>query len=76
MEHIRVSTKCMFFADEVVLLGESRDEMNERLEIWRQALEGYDFRSSRSKTKYVECSFSKRRSCSTSEVEVGDHIIP
>jgi len=77
MEHIQeLAPRCMLFAYEVVLLGESRKEMNERLEIWRQAIEGYDFRSSRSKTKYMECNFSKRRSCSSSEMKVGDHIIP
>jgi len=58
------------------LLGESREELNGRLETWRQALEAYGFRLSRSKTEYMECNFSKRRSGSTLEVKVGDHIIP
>jgi len=66
----------MLFADDVVLLGESREELNGRLETWRQALEAYGFRLSRSKTDYMECKFSKRRSMSTLEVKVGDHIIP
>jgi len=34
------------------------------------------FRLSRSKTEYMECNFSGRRSRSTLEVKVGDHIIP
>jgi len=68
----------MLFADDVVLLGESREELNGRLETWRQALEleAYGFCSSRSKTEYMECNFSGRRSRSTLEVKVGDHIIP
>jgi len=43
---------------------------------WRQALEAYGFRLSRSKTEYMKCNFSKRRSRSTLEVKVGDHTIP
>jgi hypothetical protein len=74
--HPRVSTKMYVFADEVVLLGESREELNGRLETWNQALEVYDFRLSRSKTKYMEYNnFSKRRSSSTLKVKVWDHII-
>jgi len=33
----------MLFADDVVLLRESREEVNSRLETWRQALEAYGF---------------------------------
>ena len=75
-EHIQwLAPRCMLFADDVVLLSESRDEVNGRLETWRQALEAYGFRLSRSKTEYMECNFSKR-SRSTLDVKVGDHIIP
>jgi len=75
--HIQeLAPRCMVFADDVVLLGESREELNGRLETWRQALEAYGFRLSRSKMEYMECNFSKRRSGSTLEVKVGDHIIP
>ncbi|XP_024635204.1 WD repeat-containing protein ATCSA-1 isoform X1 [Medicago truncatula] len=63
-------------ADDVVLVGESREEVNGRLETWRQALEAYGFRLSRSKTECMECNFSRRRSRSTLEVKVGDHFIP
>jgi len=66
----------MLFADDVVLLAESREKLNRRLETWRQALEAYGFRLSRSKTEYMECNFSKRISRSTLEVKFGDHIIP
>jgi len=66
----------MLFADDVVLPGESREKLNGRLETWRQALEAYGFHLSRSKTEYMECNFRKRRSRSTLEVKVGEHIIP
>ncbi|KAH1214111.1 Craniofacial development protein 2 [Glycine max] len=51
-------------------------ELNERLETWRRALETHGFRLSRSKSKYMECKFNKRRRVSNSEVKIGDHIIP
>lgn len=41
---------------------------------WRRAIETHDFRLSRSKTEYMECKFSKRRSVSNLEVKVEDHI--
>ncbi|KAL5164394.1 hypothetical protein HKD37_18G049725 [Glycine soja] len=66
----------MLFADDIVLLGESREELNERLETWRRALETHGFRLSRSKSEYMECKFNKRRRVSNSEVKIGDHIIP
>ncbi|KAH1216265.1 Calcium-transporting ATPase 8, plasma membrane-type [Glycine max] len=66
----------MLFADDIILLGESREELNERLETWRRALETHGFRLSRSKSEYMECKFNKRRRVSNSEVKIGDHIIP
>ncbi|KAH1224161.1 hypothetical protein GmHk_11G031444 [Glycine max] len=56
--------------------GEAREELNERLETWRRALETHGFRLSRSKSEYMECKFNKRRRVSNSEVKIGDHIIP
>lgn len=43
---------------------------------WRQALETYGFRLVRSKTEFMECNFSQRRSVPSIEVKVGDHILP
>ncbi|KAL5157078.1 Outer envelope protein 64, mitochondrial [Glycine soja] len=71
-----IAPRCMVFADDIVLLGESREELNERLETWRRALETHGFRLSRSKSEYMECKFNKRRRVSNSEVKIGDHIIP
>jgi len=37
-EHIQeLAPRCMLFTHDVVLLGESREELNGRLETWRQA---------------------------------------
>ena len=51
---------CMLFVDDIILVGESREELNGKLETWRQTLEDHGFRLSRSKTEYMECKFSKR----------------
>ncbi|XP_070005985.1 secreted RxLR effector protein 78-like [Nicotiana sylvestris] len=49
---------CMLFADDIVLIDESRAGVNERLEVWRQTLESKGFKLSRTKTEYLECKFS------------------
>jgi hypothetical protein len=49
---------CMFFADDVVLVDESRTEVDQKLELWRHSLEAKCFRLSRSKTEYMKCDFS------------------
>src|SRR3954464_4841709 len=69
----KLALKCMHFADDIVLLGESREKLNGKLETWKRALEAYGFRLS--KKVYMECNFSKRRSMSSLEMKVGDHII-
>ena len=43
----------MLFADDIVLVDETRAEVNTKLELWRQTLEYRDFRLSRAKTKYM-----------------------
>nr|XP_009608658.1 uncharacterized protein LOC104102606 [Nicotiana tomentosiformis] len=48
---------CMLFTDDLVLIDEMRDDVNERLEVWRQALESEYFKLSRTKTEYLECKF-------------------
>jgi Reverse transcriptase (RNA-dependent DNA polymerase) len=46
---------CMLLADDVVLIDESRIEVNQKLELWRQTLESKGFRLSRTKTEYMRC---------------------
>lgn len=45
----------MLFADNIALVVESRDGVNNRLEIWRNALESKGVKIMRSKTEYLEC---------------------
>jgi hypothetical protein len=49
---------CMLFADDVVLVDDSRTWVNRKLELWRQTLELKGFRLSRIKTEYMRCGFS------------------
>ena len=44
---------CMLFADDVVLVDESRAGVNRKLELWRHTLESKGFRLSRTKTEYM-----------------------
>ena len=52
---------CMLFADDVVLVDESRAGVNRKLELWRHTLESKGFRLSRTKTEYMMCDFSATR---------------
>ncbi|KAG2603998.1 hypothetical protein PVAP13_4NG035150 [Panicum virgatum] len=52
---------CMLFADDVVLVDESRAGVNRKLELWRRTLESKWFRLSRTKTEYMMCDFSATR---------------
>ncbi|KAM3340130.1 hypothetical protein P3S68_030000 [Capsicum galapagoense] len=51
----------MLFADDVVLIDETRRGVNDKLEVWRQTLESKGFRLSRSKIEYLECKFNDVR---------------
>ena len=67
---------CMMFADDVVLVGESPEELGERLEVWREALEGKGLRISRSKTEVIVFDFgesdSARQVMKMGDDEVGE----
>ncbi|KAG2637517.1 hypothetical protein PVAP13_2NG525503 [Panicum virgatum] len=51
----------MLFADDVVLVDESRAGVNRKLELWRRTLESKGFRLSRTKTEYMMCDFNATR---------------
>ena len=51
---------CMLFADDIILIDETRQGVNDKLERWRQSLESRGFRVSKSKTKYLHCYFRGR----------------
>ncbi|KAL6543328.1 hypothetical protein OROHE_010848 [Orobanche hederae] len=49
---------CMMFADDIVLIEETKVGVQQKLELWRDTSEARGFRLSRSKTEYMECRFS------------------
>ena len=49
---------CMLFAEDIVLIDETRDGVNTKLERWRDTLDAKGFRLSRSNTEYLHCHFS------------------
>jgi hypothetical protein len=57
---------CTLFADDVVLVDESKTGVDQKLELWRRTLEAKGFRLSRSKTEYMKCD------CSATTQEEGD----
>jgi hypothetical protein len=48
----------MLFADDVILVDESRTGVNQKLELWRRTLEAKGFMLIRSKMEYIKCDFS------------------
>ncbi|XP_070018008.1 uncharacterized protein [Nicotiana sylvestris] len=67
---------CMLFADDIILIDETRGGVNERLEIWRQTLESKGFKLSRIKTEYVECKFSGVSGETDMDVRLDSQVIP
>ena len=65
---------CMLFADDVVLVDDSRTGVNRKLELWRQTLKSKGFRLSRTKTEYMMCGFSTTR-CEE-EVSLDGQVVP
>jgi len=68
--------RCMLFADDIVLIDESREGVNIKLERWRDTLEVEGFRLSSSKTDYLHCKFSADEGDVASEVAIEGAIIP
>jgi hypothetical protein len=51
---------CMLFADDIVLVGENREEVRQRLDVWRSVMEGKGLRINISKTECIEYEFDER----------------
>ena len=64
------------FANDIIPLAESREEINVKLEIWRNTLESKGFRLSRSKTEYMHCNFANIQRRGDLDVKLGNQIIP
>lgn len=65
---------CVLFAD-VVLIDETHNGVNAKLDVWRQNLESQGFKLSRTKTEYLECKFSDMMHEADVEVRLDTQII-
>ncbi|XP_071694385.1 secreted RxLR effector protein 78-like [Rutidosis leptorrhynchoides] len=64
---------CLIFADDIVLVSESQDELNRRLEQWRNALEQNGLRISRLKSEYLRCDYGRIEDHNdTVDIRIGD----
>ncbi|XP_070002230.1 uncharacterized protein [Nicotiana sylvestris] len=67
---------CVISTDDIVLIDETRDGVNTRLEVWRQMLESKGFKLCRSKTEYLECKFNDGIHEEGVEVKIGTQVVP
>ncbi|XP_070009693.1 uncharacterized protein [Nicotiana sylvestris] len=67
---------CILFADDIVLIDESRDGVNERLEVKRHALESKGFNLSRTKMEYLQCKFSAEPGEVGMDVKLESQVVP
>jgi len=65
-----------WFMDDIVLIDESREGVNTKLEHSRDTLEVKSFRLSRSNTEYLHCIFSVGEGGTASEVAIEGAVIP
>ncbi len=65
----------MLFADDIVLVAETKEEVSNKLDEWREALEGKGLRISRTKTEYLRCDFSGTPQIREPEVSIGAEAV-
>jgi len=65
----------MLFADDIVLIDETREEVNTKLEQWRDTLETRGFRLNRSNIEYLHCRFSAGEGDIASVVVIEGEVI-
>nr|XP_043608812.1 uncharacterized protein LOC122580612 [Erigeron canadensis] len=68
---------CMIFADDIALIARSTEELNQRLEKWREALEDHGLCVSREKTEYLMCEFNNQeiRQNGDEVISIGGRIL-
>ena len=65
----------MLFADDIVLVGETKEEVSNKLDEWRKALKGKGLRISRTKTEYLRYDFSGTSSIGEPEMSIGEEVV-
>ncbi|KAE8676679.1 putative beta-D-xylosidase 2-like [Hibiscus syriacus] len=67
---------CMLFADDIVLVAETKSELNSRLATWKTALEEKGLRVNIEKTEYLCSNFSGNQNDEDVEVCIEGHVLP
>ncbi|KAM2605119.1 hypothetical protein TB2_033955 [Malus domestica] len=67
---------CMLFADNIVLIDETQEGVNAKLNLWIEVLESKGLRLSRSKTEYMVCKFSANGGPNELRVRIKDQEVP
>ncbi|XP_021996189.1 uncharacterized protein LOC110893385 [Helianthus annuus] len=67
---------CLLFVDDIVLIEESKQSLNARLEEWRVALECKGLRISRSKTEYLYFDFSGAGDEHDTQITIEGQVVP
>ena len=66
---------CISFAVDIVLVAETKEEVNYKLEDWREVLEARGLCISCMKTNYLRCGFSRTSPIGELEVTIGEEIV-
>ena len=65
----------VLFADDIVLVAETREEVSNKLDECREALEGKGLRISRTKTEYLQCDFNGTSPVGEPEVSIDEAVV-
>ena len=66
----------MLFVDDIVLVAETKVEVNAKLELWREALESKGMKISRNKIEYMKCNFEKDQGMNEGVVSIEGQETP
>ena len=65
----------MLSADDIMLATKIKEEISNKLDEWREVLEGKGMRISRMKTEYLRCDFSGKSPTDEPEVSIGEDVV-
>ena len=64
----------MLFADDIVLIDETKSGVNAKLDVWREVQESKGFKISRTKTEYMKYNFGGRKNTNKEMVKITSQI--
>ena len=73
--YIQELSWCMLFADGILLMDESRDGVNAKLERWPEAFESKVFKISCTKVEYMDCKFSGHIEIAETTMRIESHEV-